>query len=468
MVQWGLGCLHPATLANTVNYPAFHNAHTNRLFWRVDRDTLIGRFYLMHQICIRPQTTDFVIGSASDYSFVAEMCPTGNIVILTDSDDYFVAEVQPLHHESHHIRLGPHSIDELAVCLSEWTNRRHRLNAENTIVFHARDLPASIPEAAADADKFIRDITSRLGKEQPLRNHPYWIGAIAALNAAKARHDPVAGGPVTGLRGWLQSISVGKAPYVSRLHPRWRDYRMLMAACEGLTDPSLSLLIEVGDSTGIGEALRVKLPDAVPFSLRASSPNQPIAGIGDKKYDAAFVGLVNEDVGPIEPRLRQLAAVLRPGGQIVLAMLNLDGAIDLQHAGPTYATRFATFAAAGLAVADCRIVSVGWWRRWMNIGCARAAGELVGGSRRLAPLLWLRAALWGAPALAANLVGSFRAENQSNTRRIISSILVRLTVEPEAHEIPNPTRLCGGSQSPEGIAPGPSTVSGATSTCSMA
>ena len=149
MVQWGLGCLHPATLANTVNYPAFHNAHTNRLFWRVDRDTLIGRFYLMHQICIRPQTTDFVIGSASDYSFVAEMCPTGNIVILTDSDDYFVAEVQPLHHESHHIRLGPHSIDELAVCLSEWTNRRHRLNAENTIVFHARDLPASIPEAAA-------------------------------------------------------------------------------------------------------------------------------------------------------------------------------------------------------------------------------------------------------------------------------------------------------------------------------
>jgi hypothetical protein len=163
MVHWGLGCLHPATLANTVNYPLYHNAHTNRLFWRADRDTLIGRFYLLHQICIRPQITDFVIGSASDYSFIAEMCPTGNVVIITDSDDYFVAEVQPLHHESHFIRLGPHSPDDLAVSLSEWTNRRHRLNAERTIVFHAEDLPAKLP-AIADADKFIRDITLRWGK----------------------------------------------------------------------------------------------------------------------------------------------------------------------------------------------------------------------------------------------------------------------------------------------------------------
>lgn len=433
MVRWGLGCLHPATLANTVNYPLYHNAHTNRLFWRVNRDTLIGRFYLLHQICIRPQITDFVIGSASDYSFIAEMCPTGNVVIITDSDDYFVAEVQTLHHESHFIRLGPHSIDDLAVSLSEWTNRRHRQNAQRTIVFHAEDLPAELP-ALTDADQFIREITLRLRKEQPFRNHPYWIGAIGALNAAKAQGHPGAGGWVTNLMRWLRSTFVGHVPYVSRLHPRRRDYRVLMAACEGLTDPSLNLLVEAADGTGIGEALRRRVSNAMPFSLRASSPNQPIMGIGDQKYDAAFIGLVNEDVGQIVPRLQPLAAVLRPGGQIVLAMLNTDGAVDLQHAARTYATRFAALAAAGLTVADCRIVSVGWWRRWMNIGCARAARDVFSGSRKFAPLTWLRTALWGVPALTANVASSFRAENQSNVRRIVSSILVRLTVEPEAHE----------------------------------
>ncbi len=50
------------TLANMVNFPLCHSLHSNRLFWRVDENTLIGRFYLMHMICIRPEVTDFVVG----------------------------------------------------------------------------------------------------------------------------------------------------------------------------------------------------------------------------------------------------------------------------------------------------------------------------------------------------------------------------------------------------------------------
>src|SRR5262249_21623745 len=247
------------------------------------------------------------------------------------------------------------------------------------------------------------------------------------------RH-PAGGGRITNLMRWLRSTFVGHVPYVSRLHPRRRDYRVLMGGCEGLADPSLDLLVEAGDWTGIGEALRRRGQHAVPFSLRASSPNQPIMGIGDKKYDGVFIGLVNEDVGQIVPRLPPLAAALRPGGQIVLAMLNTDGTDDLQHAARTYATRFAALAAVGLSVADCRIVSISWWRRWMNIGFARAARDVFSDGRKFAPMIWLRAALWGVPALTGNVVSSFRAENESNIRRIVSSILVRLTVEPEVHQ----------------------------------
>src|SRR5262249_17324053 len=36
LMSWALTHLHPATVANTVNYPLMHNDHTNRLFWRVD------------------------------------------------------------------------------------------------------------------------------------------------------------------------------------------------------------------------------------------------------------------------------------------------------------------------------------------------------------------------------------------------------------------------------------------------
>ena len=77
LMRWALDHLHPMTLANMVNFPLCHSTHTNRLFWRVDDNTLIGRFYLMHMICIRPEITDFVVGSSCDYSFIPEMCPSG-------------------------------------------------------------------------------------------------------------------------------------------------------------------------------------------------------------------------------------------------------------------------------------------------------------------------------------------------------------------------------------------------------
>jgi len=100
VMRWALGCMHPLTAANIVNFPLCHNLEANRLLWRVDADTLIGRFYLLHMICIRPEVTDFVVGSSCDYSFVPEMCPSANVVTIADSDDYLVVEVQPTGHES--------------------------------------------------------------------------------------------------------------------------------------------------------------------------------------------------------------------------------------------------------------------------------------------------------------------------------------------------------------------------------
>jgi hypothetical protein len=435
MVHWGLSCLHPATLANTVNYPLYHNAHTNRLFWHVDRDTMIGRFYLLHQICIRPQRTDFVIASASDYSFVAEMCPTGNVVILTDSDDYFVTEVQPPHHESKLIRLGPQSIDDLVECLSEWTNRRHRLNAEHTIIFHANDLPASLPEARAETDRFIAKISSRLGKEQPFRNHPYWIGATAGLHAPIAKGWSTA---VTAVRTnfvqWARSVIVGQIPNVGRVHPRWRDYRIMLAACDAIADPWSRLLIESSDLTGIGEALRQRVPNTVPFTLWRSSRDQPIMPTGDKQFDAAFIGLVNEGPSEIEPGLRRLAAALRPGGQIIVAMVNTDSLLDLDHAGRAYAGPFAALDLAGLTATECRIGAISWWRWWANASCARAVKQLALRRHRLVPLIWLRIVLWGGPALVANVFSSFWPQNSSASSGIVSSLLIRLTVEAEGDE----------------------------------
>ena len=200
LMSWALDHLHPMTAANMVNFTLSHATHSNRLFWRVDQDTLIGRFYLMHMICIRPEITDFVIGSSCDYSFIPEMCPTGPVGALTDSDEYLVVERQPRQHERGFLRMGPADPTALALSLSEWTTARHRENARWTLVFHAKDIPAALPATIGEADRFIELIRTKLSSApQPHRNHPYWLGAIAAhrwavrrIAAARSAADAIA------------------------------------------------------------------------------------------------------------------------------------------------------------------------------------------------------------------------------------------------------------------------------------
>src|SRR5580692_9766928 len=191
LIRCGITYMHPASFANIVNFGLFHNEHTNRLFWRVDDSTLIGRFYLMHVVCIRPEVTEFVVGSSFDYSFVPELCPSNNVDVVADSDDYFVLELQTRNHEANQLRPGSHLPIVLAGSLAEWTTARHRENAQSTVVFHAKDVPAdALTRVTAEADAFMASIGTELkAPPQPYRDHPYWIGAIMAHRRATGQPD---------------------------------------------------------------------------------------------------------------------------------------------------------------------------------------------------------------------------------------------------------------------------------------
>jgi len=256
LLAWSLGYLHPATMANVVNFGLTHNAHINRLLWRVDENTFIGRFYLIHPIGIRPEVTDFVVGSSLDYSFIPEMCPSGNVVTLTDSDDYFIVEMQPRRHEAANLRPGPIEEDKLAASLTEWTTVQHRANVAQTIVYHAAEIPPNLPEAIAEADAFVDRIAASIAKTtpQPWRNHPYWIGAIASNRSetgqALSREEWLfllgETLPRAGLRGLLSRTRrrvFGVPPDVTRFHTRWPDYNVPREALRQVLSDNGKLLL---------------------------------------------------------------------------------------------------------------------------------------------------------------------------------------------------------------------------------
>ena len=306
LMRWALTCTHPATIANTVNNPVCHNKHTNRLFWRVDDNTLIGRFYLMHMICIRPELTNFVIGASCDYSFVPEMCPSDNVVTIGDSDEYLAIEVQPRDHETGYINWGPASPRDLAISLSEWTTARHRLNVHDTIIYHADELPASLSCVMDEATRFISKVSKELPlTPQPHRDHPYWRGAIAALEAAKHASPATENQWAISGRSWrsiasrlseVGPIVCGRPPDVKRGHPRWGDFSRHRAAIEAtIAEVGPRWLIASTSGTVFTDWVAKRLPQAIRLPLRRLAQRFRAGGTLPERLDGCILDLRGAD-----------------------------------------------------------------------------------------------------------------------------------------------------------------------------
>jgi len=238
LMRWSVDRLHPDTRRATVNAGYRHVGSVNRLFWRLDDATLLGRFYLMHMIAIRPEVGDFTVGAACDYSFIPELCPSGRVVVLTDSDEYFCAELQPAGDARGPDRTEALDPRRVAAELSRWTTARHRENAWHTVLYHAGEVPPRFAEFRDRADLVIAEIGHSLARvPQPHRGHPYWIGGTALRRATTGRGDREAGSgrPGAATRLWwrMRLSAFGRPPDVRPWHPRWPDFAALRARLRG-------------------------------------------------------------------------------------------------------------------------------------------------------------------------------------------------------------------------------------------
>jgi dTDP-4-dehydrorhamnose reductase len=180
--------IHPTVISRIVNQDLFHSYYPNQIYWRVDDHTLLARFYLIMQLCIRPERRVESINNFVDYAFLPEMCPSGDMVAISDSDEFFMMELQPTEAENEFIRPGPTRIRHVAKSVSEWTTPRHREISRFELVFHTEDLPESLPEERARLDEFMAKVEARLeSKTISHDRHHYWPGAIESWLHARQR-----------------------------------------------------------------------------------------------------------------------------------------------------------------------------------------------------------------------------------------------------------------------------------------
>ena len=343
LVRTALDRLHPATLACMPDDPATHDPAANRVFWRAGPGTLLGRFYLMHMVAIRPETVDATIAGPCDYSFVPEFCPTGRVKTVTDSDDYLVAEIQPATGLSY--PAGALSPTAMAASLEEWATARHRMNVTNKIVYHVGETEPGLAAAIERSDRFVAETDRLLGdKVRPHRHHPYWSG-ILDHHRATARH-PVDWavprailGPdsIPGTIGGSRQRLLGRMPKPRPWHPHWTDLRVVLARVETLADRRSLLVVsaEPGCSTTSlisaarsGGARDVTHIDPEDLLAHGDAP------VLDECFDAGLIVVRPGNVNTIPEILAAVSNVLAGGALVLLVVCELSDAAARAFASP--------------------------------------------------------------------------------------------------------------------------------------
>jgi hypothetical protein len=339
LMRVALAHLHPTTMGSMVNREGEYYANANRLFWSVDAETLVARFYLMHMAAIRPEIADFVVGASCDYSFIPEMCPSGRVAAIADSDDYLAVEMQPRNQEARHCHPGRLEPKKLARAMSDWTTAEHRENARQPLIFHGAEVPAAAAGVQAEADDFVASVGRHLSrKAHPHRNHPYWMGAVAAHAALGGCTPPWpsqgnGSGVTPGLRDrflevlWrLRFAAFGRPPDVRAWHPRWPDFRLPFKAVNLLAAGSDRLLV-VSNAPGLfAHWLKDTVPDIVSVDGDrvpdgADDVTTTLAG----GFGVGLLVLLREQLDSANAWIDRISVLLRPGGALLVVVTNHIG-----------------------------------------------------------------------------------------------------------------------------------------------
>lgn len=337
LARMALAHLHPKTVANIVDFALCRNDDCNQVFWRAGPDTLIGRFFLLHPICVRPERSDFVVGGFVDYSFVPEMSTPERIATITDSDDYLVVELQAADHEAGTIRFGSLTVRDLGEHLSEWTTAHHRRNADATIVYHADELPSDLPRIVSRSDTFIATLRQQLSPApQPHRGHPYWYGTLARYQALVGRAPADltetdmppdaatlgARGRLVVLRQRLRRWLIGQFPNVGIANPLWPDlHRPMERLAEACGAPDRSIL-----TAGAPPELNAWIAHRCRCRwLRDDGAQEDQTGrLADQNIlaDDCLVYVDTEVTDIARAWIRATMTALRPGGRLFVLILN--------------------------------------------------------------------------------------------------------------------------------------------------
>jgi hypothetical protein len=439
LAELSFDALHRTTRAEIVNESQGLKPETNRLFWRVDDHCMVGRFFLMHMIAIRPETSRFIIAGPSDYSLIPELCPSGEVVRMTDSDAYFVVECQPERDVPHQPSVGRIEPRSFARTLGVWATAMHRDNASHAVIFHSGPLPPCLADMVAASAAFVQEVEENSdAPAKPFRNHPLWRRALDYhLTTAQRQQNLARLAEITGDASLakrrdpasrLRQMLLGRAPHFRPWHPRWPDVQMLklsLAAAKGkvafISDASACVRVWLdGEAMGRGGRSIVHFR---PADIQGNSSVR--AHRSDAGFDSIF--LISDQVpAKLMTTLPDLVSLMKPDGLIVLGIGPLFSETEFEtELSPALLPSKSAFNAGGLSVEGSACVREGSWRVAVQNAMMRQARSAF---RRTDLSSFLRIAVAGGLAAISMFLNIISVRPRSSSQPRVSSLFYTLSL----------------------------------------
>ncbi len=126
-----------------------------------DRDDAVG-------LCCPEPTTYW------DYGIVEDFLPNVTPFVLSDSDDFVMAELRAISTSGHNLRLGPRTIPEMAMSLHSFATRETVRMGAYQLLLHSRDFPAGLANAQVKVAEFVREVIAQAGILPHHQQHFQW------------------------------------------------------------------------------------------------------------------------------------------------------------------------------------------------------------------------------------------------------------------------------------------------------
>ena len=166
---------HNTVRGKTVNYSRFSLRYMDQFYWRVDEDTLIGHQMPIAIVGMRPERHLQEPNSFWDFGLIRELCPSAEVCVLGDSDEFLMLELRSSEVARDQIVVGWLPPKKIGETMRLWVTPYQKDFAVYPLTLHAKEIPPDITEHRNKLAAYKDEVLSYAPLTLPSHaDHPQW------------------------------------------------------------------------------------------------------------------------------------------------------------------------------------------------------------------------------------------------------------------------------------------------------